>query len=51
MTIPYGKHLITEADKAVMAVLDSDFLTQGPLVPRFESELSAISNVTCNSYE
>ena len=47
MTIPYGKHLITEADKeAVMAVLDSDFLTQGPLVPRFESELSAISNVT-----
>ena len=47
MTIPYGKHVITEADKeAVMAVLDSDFLTQGPLVPRFESELSAISNVT-----
>lgn len=47
MIIPYGKHLITEADKeAVMAVLDSDFLTQGPLVPRFESELSAISNVT-----
>lgn len=47
MIIPYGKQEITDADKeAVMEVLDADFLTQGPLVPRFESELSAISNVT-----
>lgn len=47
MIIPYGKQEITDADKeAVMEALDADFLTQGPLVPRFETELSAISNVT-----
>jgi len=40
--IPYGRQDITEADiEAVIAVLRSDFLTQGPVVPR-----SSISSQT-----
>jgi UDP-4-amino-4,6-dideoxy-N-acetyl-beta-L-altrosamine transaminase len=35
--IPYGRQDITQSDiDAVIAVLRSDFLTQGPMVPRFE---------------
>ena len=35
--IPYGRQDITEEDiDAVVDVLKSDFLTQGPLVPQFE---------------
>lgn len=35
--IPYSRQDISEADiEAVIAVLRSDFLTQGPAVPRFE---------------
>lgn len=35
--IPYGRQDITRADvDAVVAVLQSDYLTQGPVVPRFE---------------
>jgi UDP-4-amino-4,6-dideoxy-N-acetyl-beta-L-altrosamine transaminase len=35
--IPYGRHHISQADiDAVVAVLQSDFLTQGPQVPLFE---------------
>lgn len=35
--IPYGRQDITEADiESVVSVLRSDFLTQGPHVPRFE---------------
>ena len=35
--IPYGRQDITQADiDAVISVLQSDFLTQGPMVPRFE---------------
>jgi UDP-4-amino-4,6-dideoxy-N-acetyl-beta-L-altrosamine transaminase len=35
--IPYGRQDITQADiDAVVAVLRSDFLTQGPMVPAFE---------------
>lgn len=35
--IPYGRQDITQADiDAVVSVLQSDFLTQGPMVPRFE---------------
>lgn len=39
--IPYGRQDITEADiEAVVAVLRSDFLTQGPVVPRFEQAVA-----------
>ena len=39
--IPYGRQDITEADiEAVVAVLKSDFLTQGPMVPRFEQSVA-----------
>jgi UDP-4-amino-4,6-dideoxy-N-acetyl-beta-L-altrosamine transaminase len=39
--IPYGRQDITPADlEAVLAVLKSDFLTQGPAVPAFESAVA-----------
>lgn len=39
--IPYGRQIISEADiRAVEDVLRSDFLTQGPAVPRFESAVA-----------
>lgn len=39
--IPYGRQDITQADiDAVVSVLQSDFLTQGPLVPRFEQAVA-----------
>jgi len=39
--IPYGRQDISKADvDAVIEVLRSDFLTQGPSVARFESALS-----------
>jgi len=39
--IPYGRQDITQADiDAVVAVLQSDFLTQGPQVPAFEQALA-----------
>jgi UDP-4-amino-4,6-dideoxy-N-acetyl-beta-L-altrosamine transaminase len=39
--IPYGRQHVTQADiDAVVAVLRSDFLTQGPVVPRFEKRLA-----------
>ena len=38
--IPYGKQNISKEDiDAVIEVLNSDFLTQGPVVERFEKEL------------
>ncbi len=41
MTIPYGKQSISETDiEAVVAVLRSDYLTQGPVVPRFEQAVA-----------
>ena len=40
--IPYGRQSITEADiAAVVDVLKSDFLTQGPAVPAFEKAVIA----------
>lgn len=40
--IPYGRQDIGQADiDAVVAVLQSDFLTQGPMVPRFEQAVAA----------
>ena len=39
--IPYGRQDINEADiAAVVDVLKSDFLTQGPVIPAFEKALS-----------
>lgn len=39
--IPYGKQEITQADiDAVVEVLKSDFLTQGPMVPKFEQAVA-----------
>jgi UDP-4-amino-4,6-dideoxy-N-acetyl-beta-L-altrosamine transaminase len=38
MYIPYGRQNISEQDiKSVIEVLQSDYLTQGPAVPKFES--------------
>ncbi|MFK7893873.1 MAG: UDP-4-amino-4,6-dideoxy-N-acetyl-beta-L-altrosamine transaminase [Granulosicoccus sp.] len=48
MKIPYGRQSISDADKAaVQQVLESDWLTQGPTVPQFESALSAYC---CSSF-
>lgn len=54
--IPYARQSIDEADiAAVIEVLTSDFLTQGPVVPRFEERVAeycgarhaiAVSNAT-----
>ena len=39
--IPYGRQEINQADiDAVVSVLTSDFLTQGPMVPRFEEAVA-----------
>ena len=40
--IPYGRQDITQADiDAVIEVLHSDFLTQGPAVPKFEKTVAS----------
>lgn len=40
--IPYGRQDIQQADvDSVVEVLRSDFLTQGPVVPRFEQAVAA----------
>jgi UDP-4-amino-4,6-dideoxy-N-acetyl-beta-L-altrosamine transaminase len=55
-TIPYGRQSVSEADiQAVVSVLRSDYLTQGPVVPAFEQAVAnycearhsiAVSNAT-----
>jgi UDP-4-amino-4,6-dideoxy-N-acetyl-beta-L-altrosamine transaminase len=41
--IPYGRQSISEADiEAVVEVLRSDFLTQGPAVPAFEEAVASL---------
>lgn len=41
--IPYGKQNISKSDIiAVEKVLKSDFITQGPIVPKFEKKISEI---------
>ena len=45
--IPYGRQSISEADiEAVVEVLRSDFLTQGPAVPRFEQAVADYCGAT-----
>lgn len=40
-SIPYGRQDVTQADiDAVVEVLRSDYLTQGPVVPRFEQAVA-----------
>ena len=44
--IPYGKQSISESDvQAVIEVLRSDFLTQGPVVPAFEKAVAEYCHV------
>ncbi len=44
--IPYGRQFISEDDiDAVVKVLKSDFLTQGPVVPKFEDSIKNYCNV------
>lgn len=44
--IPYGRQDITQDDiDAVVSVLTSDYLTQGPLVPRFEEAVATYCGV------
>lgn len=43
--IPYGKHNISSKDiETVVNVLRSDFLTQGPVVPKFEKAISDVGS-------
>jgi UDP-4-amino-4,6-dideoxy-N-acetyl-beta-L-altrosamine transaminase len=43
--IPYSRQEITQADiDSVVAILRSDFLTQGPMVPRFEQAVALYCN-------
>ncbi len=43
--IPYGRQEISQADiDSVVEVLQSDFLTQGPMVPRFERKVRDYCN-------
>lgn len=45
--IPYGRHEVTQADiDAVVSVLQSDFLTQGPAVPKFEKAIAEYCGVS-----
>jgi len=42
LNIPYGRQEITQTDiDAVVSVLKSDFLTQGPMVPAFEQSVAS----------
>lgn len=46
--IPYGRQNIDESDvQAVLEVLQSDFLTQGPKVPEFEFQIANYVGAKC----
>ena len=43
--IPYGKQNINKEDiNSVIEVMESNFLTQGPVTPIFEKELQSFCN-------
>lgn len=43
--IPYGRQSVSAEDiNLVKSVLESDFLTQGPFVPKFEEAIASITN-------
>ena len=45
--IPYGRQDITSEDiEEVVKVLNSDFLTQGPVLPKFEKSISKYCGVS-----
>lgn len=45
-SIPYGRQMISDADiEAVVSVLRSDYLTQGPQVPAFEEAVASYISV------
>jgi UDP-4-amino-4,6-dideoxy-N-acetyl-beta-L-altrosamine transaminase len=45
--IPYGRQSITQTDiTAVVEVLQSDWITQGPMIPAFEKAVSAVCGVS-----
>lgn len=47
MYIPYGRQNISESDiQAVVDVLKSDYLTQGPAVPKFEEQVANYCGVS-----
>ncbi len=47
MAIPYGRQDVTQSDiDAIVNVLHSDFLTQGPAVSRFEKKVAEYCNTT-----
>jgi UDP-4-amino-4,6-dideoxy-N-acetyl-beta-L-altrosamine transaminase len=47
--IPYGKQTISQADiDAVVSVLRSDYLTQGPAIPRFEKAIADACGVNAS---
>jgi UDP-4-amino-4,6-dideoxy-N-acetyl-beta-L-altrosamine transaminase len=44
-TVPYGRQNVNQADiDAVIEVLRSDYLTQGPVVPKFENAIAEYCN-------
>ena len=48
--IPYGRHYVNKDDiEAVLVALSSDWLTTGPLVEEFESELEQVVGAPCIS--
>ena len=46
--IPYSCQSVSDADvDAVVRILQSEFLTQGPVVPEFESKVASYCSAQC----
>ena len=47
--LPYGRQTVTDSDiDAVVEVLRSSYLTQGPVVPKFENIVAACGDLSLN---